>query len=820
MQHLFSAVADKLFKADTVGWSLGQESVSVDLALPLSGDQLAQIEHDCNEMVRKGSQVKWKLYSREELAGSAAEGAENDELSNIRGGVKGAALDLAELRMVSIEGLDLNPCGGTHLRSLSEINLVKVVGTEKAKGGVRVRFVAGERAIAYFEQCVQREAVISAKLSVPAAQWASHLDKLMKERKDASKRLDVLSEELAGYYGSALAAAASSDVNAVVAEHRTGADLKFLIKAAESVLAARPSALVFLSGDDLLPLSSGAAAAKKGGKTEPVSGPYVLFGGAEATGRTKEGVQAIVAGRGGGRPGRLQGQAAGLEKLEQVREYLTAEIVSSAPVADELPVSLPSVEEVVESVDVPAPVAEPEESATVKADDVLSSQQMPTMNVNAPVWAPPVRVEPVRDAARLTQDEAVDELLQCMQPHEAQLEYRSSAVDLLKKQVRLALGANAEEDADLEPQPSEEGEDSTQEPTNAPEFVPCPHKISSVDFIAGDDSSLLSHRVTCVVDGSLQVEIIANNRAELCMLAFFEDLAALVGQHHLLKRAFLLIRSWWVYETAAYVGSAVHSNLSDFTLCVMVCSVFNQYMNNITTPFQALWIFLREYECYNGETHAITLQGIVPFASEHSNQPRMIVPHEGHLISAQLLDKYRQLYAIGSSAPITESSGMADGGGMGGMGMQHPQSGYPGSYSMYGGGSGGMNRMPPAPMMAGMMRGGGGISGSRRNQLAQQEMQFAALFERHGFNVVHPFGYSNMVTEKLSARRLVLVGKAFRIGKANLSFAMQKQEHQSFHIVTDFFPAVVEQFYAHWRPDTFAKSIKDAPPSPHWSSPK
>jgi Ser-tRNA(Ala) deacylase AlaX len=30
------------------------------------------------------------------------------------------------LRMLELDTLDLNPCGGTHLRSLSEIQLIKV----------------------------------------------------------------------------------------------------------------------------------------------------------------------------------------------------------------------------------------------------------------------------------------------------------------------------------------------------------------------------------------------------------------------------------------------------------------------------------------------------------------------------------------------------------------------------------------------------------------------------------------------------------------------------------------------------------------------
>ncbi len=317
-QHLFSAIADKLFSADTVGWSLGDESVSVDLSLALSAVQLSQVESECNEFIRKGLAVSWKVFSRSDL-----DCADEAQLSLLRGGVKGAALELQELRMVGIEGLDLNPCGGTHLRSLSEINLLKVLGAEKAKGGVRVRFVAGDRALTHFGECVKREAMLSQKLSVPPAQYSEHLDRLFREKRDLLKKFDLYAEELAGHFGAALGSAALSSGALFVAQHRTGADLKFLMKAADSVLAAHPSAVVYLSGDELLP----STAQGKKGKTEPIAGPYVLFGSPEAVGKVKDAVHAAVAGRGGGRPGRLQGQGASLENLSEVARLLETSLL-------------------------------------------------------------------------------------------------------------------------------------------------------------------------------------------------------------------------------------------------------------------------------------------------------------------------------------------------------------------------------------------------------------------------------------------------------------------------------------------------------------
>eukprot|EP01034_Spumella_vulgaris_P031267 gene31267-38633_t len=83
------------------------------------------------------------------------------------------------------------------------------------------------------------------------------------------------------------------------------------------------------------------------------------------------------------------------------------------------------------------------------------------------------------------------------------------------------------------------------------------------------------HEVNCTVDSMLHVAINAHTRADLCMLAFLEEFSSLVGQDNLFKRSLLLIRAWWVYEAASYVGCPIKHYLSDFSLCIMVCAIFN-----------------------------------------------------------------------------------------------------------------------------------------------------------------------------------------------------------------------------------------------------
>jgi misacylated tRNA(Ala) deacylase len=53
------------------------------------------------------------------------------------------------VRLVEIEGLDLQPCGGTHVARLSEIGRIEVTGIEKkGKQNRRVRIRLPEAAAA------------------------------------------------------------------------------------------------------------------------------------------------------------------------------------------------------------------------------------------------------------------------------------------------------------------------------------------------------------------------------------------------------------------------------------------------------------------------------------------------------------------------------------------------------------------------------------------------------------------------------------------------------------------------------------------------
>ncbi|HDN90944.1 MAG TPA: alanine--tRNA ligase, partial [Candidatus Aenigmarchaeota archaeon] len=103
----------------------------------LSREELSKIEKIANEVVRKGLNVKVYYLHRNE--------AEKKFGFRIyQGGVAPGKY----IRIVEIEGFDAQACGGLHCRNTREIEVIKIISTERVQDGViRLNFKTGKKAI-------------------------------------------------------------------------------------------------------------------------------------------------------------------------------------------------------------------------------------------------------------------------------------------------------------------------------------------------------------------------------------------------------------------------------------------------------------------------------------------------------------------------------------------------------------------------------------------------------------------------------------------------------------------------------------------------
>ena len=71
------------------------------------------------------------------------------------------------LRLIDVDGFDLSACGGTHVARTGGIGVIAVAAWERFKGGQRVEFLCGGRALARLSRrCATRSTASVQLLSV------------------------------------------------------------------------------------------------------------------------------------------------------------------------------------------------------------------------------------------------------------------------------------------------------------------------------------------------------------------------------------------------------------------------------------------------------------------------------------------------------------------------------------------------------------------------------------------------------------------------------------------------------------------------------
>jgi alanyl-tRNA synthetase len=130
-QHVLSAVLNDKYGTGTIGFHLGEEYTTIDTDKALDEDTLRALEDEVNAHI--GEDLKVNVYFRDKWNIGNIPLRKETEIEN-------------NIRIVQIGSIDYCACGGTHVRSLKELRLFKFMNAEKYKEGMRVYFLAGERA--------------------------------------------------------------------------------------------------------------------------------------------------------------------------------------------------------------------------------------------------------------------------------------------------------------------------------------------------------------------------------------------------------------------------------------------------------------------------------------------------------------------------------------------------------------------------------------------------------------------------------------------------------------------------------------------------
>ena len=233
-QHVLSAAFARLCAARTVGFHLGERASTIDFDRPLSPEQVSAGESAANVVVWDDRMVTVRFVR-------AAEAARLE--------LRKPSSRTGRIRLVEIERCDLSACGGTHVGRSGAIGIIAVSSTERFKGGTRVGFVCGERALRHV--CVQREQVAGCVrlLSVTPEKLGSEIERIQIGQRDQRRTIRALQSRLASFDAASLVAAGQAVGAATVVVSRLAGHDAGSLKAVAVEVARRPGHVAVLTSD-------------------------------------------------------------------------------------------------------------------------------------------------------------------------------------------------------------------------------------------------------------------------------------------------------------------------------------------------------------------------------------------------------------------------------------------------------------------------------------------------------------------------------------------------------------------------------------------
>ena len=279
-QHVLSAAFDKLFGARTVGFHLGAESSTIDLSRDVSPRDIAAAEAEANRIVWDDRPVTIRFATAEEAVTLPLRKRDQQDKPAREG----------NLRLIEVEDFDLSACGGTHVARTGAIGIIAIGSWEKFKGGQRIEFLCGDRALGRFHSMRDTVAAAVRLLSIPVAELPGAIERLQVDAKDQKRAMIALNAELARYRADELAASADATDKGRLVLRAIDADAGGL-KALAVAIAALPGHIVVL-----VSTTRPALVVVARSEDRPVQASQVLSA-----------LAAKFGGRGGGRPEMAQG---------------------------------------------------------------------------------------------------------------------------------------------------------------------------------------------------------------------------------------------------------------------------------------------------------------------------------------------------------------------------------------------------------------------------------------------------------------------------------------------------------------------------------
>ena len=177
-EHILSGLVHNAYGFDNVGFHMGAECMIIDFSGELTWEQLTELETRANEVVRQN--IPLHIWF-----------PDTNELQSLEYRSK---LELTEnVRIVEIPGVDRCACCAPHVERTGEVGIVKILDSQRHRGGIRVSVVCGLDALEDYRARQESVTEISRALSAKRGEVTRAVQRVLNEQQSMKERCDALS---------------------------------------------------------------------------------------------------------------------------------------------------------------------------------------------------------------------------------------------------------------------------------------------------------------------------------------------------------------------------------------------------------------------------------------------------------------------------------------------------------------------------------------------------------------------------------------------------------------------------------------------------
>ncbi len=192
-EHIFTGVFDKLFGGTNRGFHMGDDYMTIDIALEdrakvdtITWDMVKEAELKSNEIIYQDMPMIVRHFDSFEEASKEP--------------MRKPLTIEEDITLVGFGSTDYDwacvACCGTHLKSTAQVGLIKAFKLESNKGMYRIYFEAGRRAFVKYQEEMETLHTLGRKMSAGTDDILSKYDAQTEKNKEKSFQLSMLKKEV------------------------------------------------------------------------------------------------------------------------------------------------------------------------------------------------------------------------------------------------------------------------------------------------------------------------------------------------------------------------------------------------------------------------------------------------------------------------------------------------------------------------------------------------------------------------------------------------------------------------------------------------